>query len=62
VEQRIDLTEQEKTRFGSEYVLFPNPTDGHWIRAIFGESEPAPSDSNRETLKSAATRRTWADN
>ena len=32
-----------KTRqFLAKFVIFPNPTDGHWIRAIFGESEPQP--------------------
>jgi len=34
--------------------VFPNPTDGHWIRAIFGESEPAPTDMNRRILRDAA--------
>ena len=33
---------------------YANPTDGHWVRAIFGESEPAPTKKNRETWKKAA--------
>ena len=41
VDQRMSLMEQDKDRYGRDYILFPNPTDGHWIRAIFGESEPA---------------------
>ena len=33
--------------------LFPNPTDGHWMRAIFGDSEPRPTDANRQTFETA---------
>lgn len=40
--------------FGKKFILMPNPTDGHWVRAIFGESEPAPTKKNRETWKKAA--------
>ncbi len=60
VDQRLSLMEQDRNRFGRDYIVFPNPTDGHWIRAIFGESEPPPADSNRATLKEAATRAAWA--
>lgn len=60
VDQRMNLMEQDKDRYGRDYILFPNPTDGHWIRAIFGESEPAASDENRAILKRAATRAAWA--
>ncbi|MDB9968233.1 acid phosphatase [Gammaproteobacteria bacterium] len=60
VDQRMSLMEQDKDRYGRDYILFPNPTDGHWIRAIFGESEPAGSDENRGILKDAATRAAWA--
>jgi predicted secreted acid phosphatase len=45
---------EDAAKFGSDYIVFPNPTDGHWIRAIFGESEPVPSDPNREILRRAA--------
>ncbi len=60
VEQRLSLMEEDRERFGREYILFPNPTDGHWIRAIFGDSEPPPSAANRVILKEAATRSAWA--
>jgi hypothetical protein len=30
-------------------------TDGHWIRAIFGESEPPANDGNRKKFEEAAT-------
>ncbi|MDA0280202.1 MAG: acid phosphatase [Proteobacteria bacterium] len=60
VDQRMSLMEQDKDRYGRDYILFPNPTDGHWIRAIFGESEPAASDENRDILRRAATRAAWA--
>ena len=59
VEQRTELMEEDRSLYGTRYILFPNPTDGHWIRAIFGASEPAPSDENRQILKSAATRNSW---
>ncbi len=60
VEQRLALMEQDKRRYGQDYIIFPNPTDGHWIRAIFGDSEPPASESNRIILKQAATRAAWA--
>ena len=60
VDQRMNLMEQDKERYGRDYILFPNPTDGHWIRAIFGESEPAATDENRDILRRAATRAAWA--
>ena len=60
VDQRMSLMEEDRDSYGREYILFPNPTDGHWIRAIFGESEPNESDANRRILKDAATRAAWA--
>lgn len=59
VEERIQLMDQDRELYGSKYILFPNPTDGHWIRAIYGESEPAASDENRAILKNAASRSAW---
>jgi 5'-nucleotidase (lipoprotein e(P4) family) len=59
LEQRLSLMEEDRGHYGRDYILFPNPTDGHWIRAIFGDSEPPPSDANRSTLKQAATRSAW---
>ena len=59
IEQRLSLMEEDKARYGRDYIIFPNPTDGHWIRAIFGDSEPPPSDHNRIILKQAATRSAW---
>lgn len=59
VEERMALMEEDKSRFGQDYIVFPNPTDGHWIRAIFGDSEPPPSDANREILREAAARAAW---
>lgn len=60
VDQRMSLMEQDRDRYGLDYILFPNPTDGHWVRAIFGESEPSASDENRGILRAAATRAAWA--
>lgn len=59
LDQRIALMEQDAEEYGSRYVLFPNPTDGHWIRAIFGESEPPPTEENRQIFRNAATRFSW---
>lgn len=59
VDGRIAAMEEERDKFGMQYVLFPNPTDGHWLAAIFGESEPPASDSNRQLLKQAASRSAW---
>jgi len=61
VDQRMSLMEEDRDSYGREYILFPNPTDGHWIRAIFGESEPNESDANRRILKDAATRAAWSE-
>lgn len=55
VDARMALMHEDAAKFGRDYIVFPNPTDGHWIRAIFGESEPQPSEANRKTLLDAAT-------
>ncbi|MDR1472625.1 MAG: hypothetical protein LBS75_08880 [Synergistaceae bacterium] len=54
VDERIALMEKDRALFGDKFIIFPNPTDGHWIRAIFGESEPPASDENRYKFKEAA--------
>lgn len=59
IEQRERLLAEDKNAYGNRYILFPNPTDGHWIRAIYGDSEPPASAENREILKRAAMRKTW---
>lgn len=56
IDERTKLMEQFKHQFGSKFIIMPNPTDGQWIRAIFGDSEPPASDKNREIWKQAATR------
>ena len=61
VEERLRLMQRDQSEFGKEFVLLPNPTDGHWVRAIFGDSEPAPSAENRRILKEAATYRAWGE-
>lgn len=55
VEERKQVTEEQKDSFGTDYIIFPNPTDGHWIRAIFGESEPEDTPENRQLFFDAAT-------
>ena len=52
---RIAAMEADREEFGRRFVLFPNPTDGHWMAAIFGESEPADTPEARARLLEAAT-------
>ncbi|MEH7333033.1 5'-nucleotidase, lipoprotein e(P4) family [Neobacillus drentensis] len=59
VDERAKLMEQDKDLYGTKFILMPNPTDGHWVRAIFGESEPPATDENRAIWKDAATRSAW---
>ncbi|MDH5580217.1 MAG: acid phosphatase [Betaproteobacteria bacterium] len=59
IDERMQLMERDHDHWGRDFVLLPNPTDGHWVRAIFGDSEPAPTDDNRRILKEAATRIAW---
>ena len=59
VDERRALMERDRDDWGTKFILIPNPTDGHWVRAIFGDSEPAPTDENRRILKDAATRIAW---
>ena len=59
VDERRALMERDRDDFGTRFIVLPNPTDGHWVRAIFGDSEPAASDANRRILKQAATLKAW---
>lgn len=59
IDERYALMQRDRKDYGSKFVLLPNATDGHWVRAIFGESEPAASDENRDILMKAATRFAW---
>ena len=59
VDERFNLMERDRNDYGDRFILLPNATDGHWVRAIFGESEPAASDENRDILMKAATRSAW---
>lgn len=59
VDQRFKLMSEDKNLYGVKYIIMPNPTDGHWIRAIFGESEPAPTNVNRVKWIDAATKYIW---
>ena len=59
VDEREKIMETEREQFGRKFILFPNPTDGHWMAAIFGDSEPPATDDNRRLFKKAATRSAW---
>ncbi len=61
IDQRMAVMERDRDDFGRKFIVLPNPTDGHWVRAIFGESEPAPTEVNRQKLKAAAMRQSWDD-
>ncbi|MBG09635.1 MAG: acid phosphatase [Gammaproteobacteria bacterium] len=59
VEQRRSLVSEKRKGFGVRNIIFPNPTDGHWLRAIYGDSEPPASSINREILHAAASSAAW---
>lgn len=59
IDERASLMEEDRELFGNRFILMPNPTDGHWVSAIFGESEPPANDANRDIFKDAATRSAW---
>lgn len=59
VDARLARADADRELYGIRYIVLPNPTDGHWVRAIFGDSEPPPTDDNRATLKAAAMRSAW---
>ena len=59
IDERYSLMQRDHLDFGKNFILLPNATDGHWVRAIFGDSEPAPTDDNRSILKAAATINAW---
>ena len=59
VDGRIAAMEADRALFGTKYIVFPNPTDGHWMAAVFGESEPPATDENRAILRDAAARTAW---
>ncbi|KAA5841797.1 5'-nucleotidase, lipoprotein e(P4) family [Pseudomonas chlororaphis] len=59
VKQRNSLMTEDKEQFGRKFVLFPNPTDGHWLKAIFGDSEPPATPENRAKFKAAAESTAW---
>ncbi|RVU27948.1 acid phosphatase [Streptomyces antnestii] len=54
VAQRKALATEDAEHFGRDFILFPNNTDGHWIRAVFGESEPADTPAYRARMLQAA--------
>ena len=54
VDERRTLATEDAAHFGRDYILFPNDTDGHWIRAIFGDSEPADTPQYRARMLLAA--------
>lgn len=54
VDERRALALEDADEFGRKLILFPNPTDGHWLTAIFGDSEPADSPEYRARFREAA--------
>lgn len=59
VQQRKNLMTEDKQQFGRKFILFPNPTDGHWLKAVFGDSEPPATPENRAKFKAAAGSNAW---
>jgi 5'-nucleotidase (lipoprotein e(P4) family) len=60
VDERRRLMLEDRADFGARFIVFPNPTDGHWIRAIVGESEPPPTRETLDRLRQAAAGRPGA--
>jgi 5'-nucleotidase (lipoprotein e(P4) family) len=54
VAQRKALANEDVEEFGRNFILFPNNTDGHWMRAIFGDSEPPDTAAYRARMLEAA--------
>ena len=59
VDERMRLMERDHDHWGRDFILLPNATDGHWVRAIFGDSEPVANVDNMRLLKKAASRISW---
>ena len=59
VDERFDIMSNDRDDYGDKFIILPNPTDGHWVRAMFGTSEPEPNDENLMILKNFATRSAW---
>ena len=54
--KRKDQLTNDVEKFGSRFILFPNPTDGHWLKAIFGVSEPEPTPENKALIRQIITK------
>lgn len=54
VAERRRLAAQDADEFGRRSIVFPNNTDGHWMRAIFGDSEPPDTAAYRALMLDAA--------
>ena len=61
VEERNQVADKDKDLFGTKYIVMPNPTDGHWIAAIFGQSEPEDTEENRALWHKTATKNQWEE-
>ncbi|MEQ9563136.1 MAG: HAD family acid phosphatase [Woeseiaceae bacterium] len=59
IDERLALMERDRDDYGRRFIVLPNPTDGHWVRAIFGESEPQATAQNLRILADAASRTAW---
>ena len=51
VDERFDIMSNDRDHYGDKFIILPNPTDGHWVRAMFGTSEPEPNDENLMILQ-----------
>ena len=55
------MTAMDKDLFGTKFIIMPNPTDGHWIADIFGQSELEDTEANRALWHKIATRNQWTE-
>ncbi len=61
VAERNAVADKDKDLFGTKFIVMPNPTDGHWIAAIFGQSEPPATSENRALWKKVASQNSWQE-
>jgi 5'-nucleotidase (lipoprotein e(P4) family) len=59
IDERLALMDRDRDDYGRKFIVLPNPTDGHWVRAIFGESEPKATAENLRLLAEVASRNAW---
>ena len=50
LQERNQMTDQEKEQFGDKYIVFPNPMYGSWESALYGSADD-PSEAEKTQLR-----------